>query len=317
MELNILVTGGAGFIGSHLSTFLIKNNHKITIVDSFHSYYSVKRKQEQLNEVESTGAFTFIELDLLDEQNCLQMMKKGQYDIVIHLAALPGVSYSIEKPLAYVDYDIKATINVLKAAGESGVKKVIFASSSSVYGDIQGRPLQEQLATGKVVSPYAASKYGAESFCHAYQSLYGFQLVILRFFTVYGPWGRPDMAIPKFINKLLKGEELEIYGQDTARDYTYIDDIVHGIYGAVHSQKESEVYNLGAGKSIPMKQLLSIFTRYFPTIKVKQMPHRQGDVTATWADITKAKQDLGYEPTVNIEEGLKRTIEWAKSYHLP
>jgi UDP-glucuronate 4-epimerase len=312
--MNVLVTGGAGFIGSHLARQLLFNHH-LTLVDNLHSYYDPLQKKAHLNEIHKLGLpFQFIEADLIDENSCKQLFEENSFDAVIHLAALPGVPYSIQQPHQYIDFDIKAVVNVLKHAGETGVKHVLFASSSSVYGNQTGISLKEEMANGQVASPYAAAKYGAESFCHAYQSLYGFQLTILRFFTVYGPWGRPDMAIPKFIKKLLYGEPIEIYGTQSARDYTYIDDIVNGIERALLYSKGNETYNLGFGEPIYMETLLSYLKERFPQMRAVQRETRQGDVKMTWSSIDKAKNLLGYTPLVNIEEGLDRTISWAKQY---
>lgn len=310
--MKILLTGGAGFIGSHLARKLLQRGHEVTIIDSIHAYYDVERKQQQLQYIQETGNITFHKKDLLDESAIKTVFHENQFDTVIHLAALPGVAYSLEAPDAYVDYDIKATINVLKLSGETGVNQVIFASSSSVYGEQEAIPLKEEMATGHVVSPYAAAKYGAESFCHVYQRLYGFHLSILRFFTVYGPWGRPDMAIPIFIDRLLKGEQIHLYGEGTARDYTYIDDIVDGIEKALHHPHENETFNIGSGKLVRMTTLLDELNKFFPDMDVVQRPFRTGDVSVTHADITKAKQLLGYDPKVSVEEGIARTVEWFK-----
>ncbi|MFZ3579956.1 NAD-dependent epimerase/dehydratase family protein [Virgibacillus sp. DJP39] len=313
--MNILITGGAGFIGSSLARKLLLDNHQITIVDNLHPYYSPEQKREHVNEVKSLGIpFQFIKVDLVDEISCKKVFEEGSFDVVVHLAALPGVPYSIKQPHQYIDLDIKMTVNVLKYAGETKVNHFIFASSSSVYGNQTGAPLTEEMANGQVASPYAAAKYGAESFCHAYQSLYGFQLTILRFFTVYGPWGRPDMAIPLFIRKLMAGDSLDIYGYNSARDYTYIDDIVNGIERTILYSKNNDTYNLGYGEPVYMEKLLDHLKSKFPRMKINQLKDRRGDVKMTWSNITKAKEKLGYNPLINIEEGLDITIRWAKKH---
>jgi UDP-glucuronate 4-epimerase len=312
--MNIIITGGAGFIGSHLAQRLLLDHH-ITIVDNLHPYYNPEQKRKHIDEIKKLGVpFQFFQADLMDESTCKRIFEENSFDVVVHLAAIPGVPYSIEQPHQYIDLDIKATVNVLKYAGETKVKHVIFASSSSVYGNQTGMPLSEEMANGQVASPYAAAKYGAESFCHAYQSLYGFQLSILRFFTVYGPWGRPDMAIPLFVKKLMLSEPLQIFGTQSARDYTYIDDIIDGIHRTILYSKGNETYNLGFGKPVYMETLLNHLSKRFPTMKIKQLGTRQGDVKMTWSNISKAKQKLDYQPLVNIEEGLDRTISWAKDY---
>ncbi|KRF55252.1 UDP-glucose 4-epimerase [Bacillus sp. Soil768D1] len=309
--MKIIVTGGAGFIGSHLVKRLIQENHDVYVIDCLHPYYSPKRKEKQLDHVASFGSFHFIQKDLLDREEMESIFKQISPHVVVHLAALPGVAYSIEKPLKYVDYDIKATINVLEASGKAGVSKIVFASSSSVYGNQSG-PFKEEMANGKVISPYAASKYSAESYCHVYEYLYGFQVNILRFFTVYGPWGRPDMAIGSFIKKLMNGEEITLFGDGRARDFTYIDDIVNGIYLSINQLMKSEVINIGSGRPILMDTLLAELKRHFPDMKINKEASRVGDVVNTWADISKAKQLLGFEPKVDFIKGLSETVKWAK-----
>jgi len=312
-SLNILVTGGAGFIGSHLVARLLSYGYDVAVIDCFHPYYSMERKRKQFQALTNGHHVRLYEIDLLEEEKVAQIFQAYKPNVVYHLAALPGVPNSLLQPLAYVDYDIKATINVLKAAGNVGVEHVLFASSSSVYGDLGEMPLKEEMATGRVVSPYAAAKYGAESFCHAYAQLFGYQLTIFRYFTVYGPWGRPDMAISRFIRQLLRNETITVYG-NAARDYTYVDDIVTGMMLALKRNGSNDVFNLGAGRPITMEQLLTYLRNEFPNMKVNDAPSRLGDVKATWADITKAQQAFGYEPTVTFEEGLARTIAWAKTH---
>jgi len=312
--LKILVTGGAGFIGSHLVSSLLARGYDVAVIDCFHPYYSVERKRKQFHALIGGHDVCVYETNLLEAEKVEQIFQQYQPDVVYHLAALPGVPNSLMQPLEYVDYDIKATINVLKATGKAGVKHVLFASSSSVYGDVGEMPLKEEMAIGRVVSPYAAAKYGAESFCYAYAHLFGYQLTIFRYFTVYGPWGRPDMAISQFIRRLLRKEAITVYGTNTARDYTYVDDIVNGMISALQRNGSNDVFNLGAGRPITMEQLLERLQIHFPGMKVHYASERAGDVKATWADITKAQQAFGYKPTVTFEEGLERTIEWAKRH---
>jgi UDP-glucuronate 4-epimerase len=310
--VKILVTGGAGFIGSHVASHLIKEHHNVSIIDNFHTYYSPQRKKKQLEQIQAVGPYNMYAQDLLNEEGCKGIFMRHSFDAVIHLAALPGVTYSIQQPDQYMDINLKGTLNVLKWAGQTGVKHVIFASSSSVYGDQEGQPLSEDMANNRVVSPYAASKGGAEALCHAYQNLYGFQLSILRFFTVYGPWGRPDMAITTFIRKLLNGEAIDVFGKESARDYTYIDDIVRGIHAALYSSSDHGIYNLGSGRPVSMSTLLEHLKRHFPHMCINEKPWRSGDVKMTSADISKAKEVLGYQPAVSFADGLAQTIKWAE-----
>ncbi|OEF96911.1 UDP-glucose 4-epimerase [Vulcanibacillus modesticaldus] len=312
--MELLITGGAGFIGSHLAIHLLQIGHSLTIVDNLNSYYSKERKIAQLNRVRQVGDINFYHVDLTDEEAVKKIFQTHQFNAVVHLAAMPGVPKSIELPLIYLENNMKSTVNVLKWAGETNVKHVIFASSSSVYGNRDGVPFSEEMVNGEVASPYAATKVGGESLCHVYQSLYGFDLSILRFFTVYGPWGRPDMAIPKFIKKLLNNEEIYIYDQESARDYTYIDDIVMGIEAVINNPRKKEIYNLGYGTPIKITQLLAKLKIHFPQMKVKMLTPRQGDVKMTWSDISKAKKMLNFSPQVDISEGLDKTIIWAKEH---
>ncbi|WP_270179512.1 NAD-dependent epimerase/dehydratase family protein [Alkalihalobacillus sp. CinArs1] len=314
--MNVLITGGAGFIGSHLAKYLIKEKHSVTVIDNMTSYYDVKRKGDHIDQVKKLGDFTLHQFDLLNEEKTMKHFKEHSYDAVIHLAALPGVQYSLLNPHEYIDQDIKTTVNVLKASGEIGVSHFLFASSSSVYGNADNGPVKEEDANGKVCSPYAAAKYGAESFCHAYQSLYGYKLSILRFFTVYGPWGRPDMAIPLFIKKFLNDQPIEIFGREQSRDFSFIDDIVKGISLTLKRQSsQSEIFNLGSGTPVSLDELITILQEYFPEGKLFERPHRAGDVKHTWSNISKAQEMLGYTPDIGINEGIRRTVEWAKNYY--
>jgi UDP-glucuronate 4-epimerase len=311
--VNILVTGGAGFIGSHLAAQLLRR-HNITVVDMFHPYYSPGRKRAQLEALRQAGSFRFYELDMRDEAACRRLFDNGAFDAVYHLAAVPGVTYSLSRPDEYIDHNVKATLNVLRSAGEAGVKHVLFASSSSVYGDRENVALTEEMANGQVISPYAATKVAGESLCHTYHYIYGYRVTVLRFFTVYGPWGRPDMAIAKFVREAMNGREIEVYGEHSARDYTYIDDITAGLEAALESPLDFGVFNLGGGRPVTMSELLEELRCRFPELKVVRKPQRMGDVKMTWADVTKANRLLGYAPKVSVSEGLSRTIAWAREH---
>lgn len=312
--LKILITGGAGFIGSHLAVKMLQEQHEVAIIDNLHPYYSPERKQQHLNEIETFGGFDFYQTDLLNREETFDIIKQISPDAVVHLAALPGVAYSILHPLEYIDYDVKATVNVLEGAGQAGVKQVVFASSSSVYGRMDNVPFKEDMATGKPISPYAASKYAAESFCHVYGHLYGMDMKILRFFTVYGPWGRPDMAIANFIKKLKNGEEITVFGQGGSRDYTYISDIVNGISLALSNLQGSAILNIGSGRPVTMGRLLDELNQFFPDMKVNHAGERTGDVERTWADLSLAKDLLGYEPKVDFSKGIQETVQWADKF---
>jgi UDP-glucuronate 4-epimerase len=313
-RLKMIVTGGAGFIGSNLSRRLLAEGHEILIIDELHDYYSVERKERQLKSVSEKGQFEFHKKSLLhDEGEVRSIFNAFEADCVIHLAAIPGVSLSLEVPNEYVDYDIKATVNVLRFAGESNVKHVIFASSSSVYGEQANVPLMESMATGKVVSQYAAAKFGAESFCHAYSAFYDYRMTILRFFTVFGPGGRPDMAITKFIRQLQNNQDITIYGNGTSRDYTYIEDCVEGIVCAINKAEGNNTYNIGSGRPVSIEEVVENLRTHFPFLKVNKDSVRQGDVSSTWADISKAKSLLGFKPVHTFADGLAKTVAWSKN----
>ncbi|XEC96573.1 NAD-dependent epimerase/dehydratase family protein [Paenibacillus tarimensis] len=312
--MNILVTGGAGFIGSHLSARLVRRKDvQLSIADNLHPFYEISRKQEQLQAIRDAGQFRFIELDLANEEACKALFEANAFDTVVHLAAVPGVAPSLNDPQLYIDMNIKAAVNALKWAGETGVRHIVFASSSSVYGEQEHTRLSEDMASGNVVSPYAATKASAECFCQLYKHLYGYRMTILRFFTAYGPFGRPDLAIPKFINKLLRGEAIDIYSMDTARDYTFVDDVANGIMRAVDLPEEDGIYNIGSGQPVAMSTLLSELERHFPAMEARLLPRRAGDVTATWADIRKAAERLGYQPSTSFREGLAKTVAWERA----
>ncbi|WP_210364989.1 NAD-dependent epimerase/dehydratase family protein [Bacillus sp. REN3] len=312
--MKILITGGAGFIGSHLAKRMLGEKHDVTIIDNLHPYYSPERKRKHLQQIGEEGRYRFYEADLLDREKTISLIKETSPEAVVHLAALPGVAYSVLRPLEYIDYDIKATVNVLDGAGQAGAGQVVFASSSSVYGMMENVPFNEEMASGKPISPYAASKYAAESFCHVYGHLYGMHMKILRFFTVYGPWGRPDMAIAKFIKQLQTGEEITVFGKGGSRDYTYISDIVNGISLAMFNLQESAILNIGSGRPISMEQLLVELKRFFPEMRVRHADERTGDVNRTWADLSLAKKLIGYEPRTDFSKGIEETIQWARRY---
>ena len=312
--MKILITGGAGFIGSHFAVKMLKEQHEVAIIDNMHPYYSVERKKQHLDVIKKAGDFQFYQADLLDREKTIDIIKRISPEAIVHLAALPGVAYSILRPLEYIDYDVKATVNVLEGAGKAGVKQVIFASSSSVYGMMRNIPFKEEMAAGKPISPYAASKYAAESFCHVYGHLYGMDVKILRFFTVYGPWGRPDMAIANFIKKLKNREEITIFGEGGSRDYTYVGDIVNGMSLALKNLEQSAIINIGSGRPISMDQLLDELKVYYPDMKIWREENRAGDVDRTWADLSLARELLGYEPEVDFRKGIAETVAWAEQY---
>lgn len=311
--MKILITGGAGFIGSHLAIRLLKSGNQPILLDDLDRAEQNPRKLYQLQQVKNSGSVPYYDCDLLNREKLMSIIKMEKPEAIVHLGALAGVSPSLQNPSAYIDVNIQGTNHILACAGEHQVKHVIFASSSSVYGEQFDVPLSEDMVTGRVLSPYAASKMGAESLCHAYHHMYGFQMNILRFFTVYGPWGRPDMAFSTFIRRIMNNQNLSIFGQGTGRDYTYIDDIVTGIMLTLGSS-ESDVYNLGSGRPVLMTEVINQLRSHFPNFELQYEKARKGDVTSTWADISKARLKLGYAPSISFKEGFEQTVAWAKEH---
>ncbi|ASI36614.1 MULTISPECIES: NAD-dependent epimerase/dehydratase family protein [unclassified Exiguobacterium] len=301
--MNIGITGGAGFIGAALATRLRTSGHTVSIIDAFTDYYASDLKRERAAELTRLGV-NICEADVhvgLDA-----WCSSGQFDALFHLAALPGVPGSLREPHRYIKEDIDMTVTVLEAAKQHQIQQVLFASSSSVYGEQTGA-LSEQQATGQVVSPYAAAKYSAETFCNAYQNLYGLQVTIFRFFTVYGPSGRPDMALYRFIEQALRGQELVVFG-DPVRDFTYIDDITRGMEQALQARAIG-TYNLGANRPESVRTIArSLSERY--GVPVTFTEQREGDVSMTWSNTEAARQAFDYTPSVTLNEGLERMITW-------
>jgi UDP-glucuronate 4-epimerase len=314
--MKCLVTGGLGFIGSHLTKALIENGHEVHIIDNLHDYYDPSIKQSHLYELKQMGTFHYVSLDLLDQDQLSAFFQnEGPFDMIIHLAALPGVRYSLTHPEKYVDIDIKATVHILQMCHHFQVPHFLFASSSSVYGEGFVGPCAEHMANGtNLISPYAVSKWSAELFVRMYAKLYGFDATILRFFTVYGPKQRPDMAIHRFISSILQGKELSLYGLETYRDYTYVDDIVKGILKAMNKTDGIQVYNLGSGKPVKLRELIELLeSKLNREIQKVILPRQVGDVSGTWADISLSYEHLGYQPTTTLSEGLDQSIQWLKS----
>ena len=308
----ILVTGGAGFIGSHLCERLLKDGKKIICLDNFDPYYGREVKMENIRECQKNKDFRLIEADIRDAGALEKVFKENEISQVVHLAARPGVRQSIKDPYIYQDINVRGTLNLLEAARKHGTGSFIFGSSSSVYGTAEV-PFREK-AVLCPTSPYGASKVGAEALCHVYSKLYGIKVTCLRFFTVYGPRQRPDMAIHKFTRLATEGKALPMMGSGTYRDYTYISDIIEGVVRAMGKGFDFEVFNLGTTKTIGIEELISMLGKELGAeVKVDRMPRQQGDVVATHADIGKAKEALGYEPRVGIREGIRLFVEWYRN----
>ncbi|MCU6600459.1 GDP-mannose 4,6-dehydratase [Peribacillus frigoritolerans] len=318
--MNILVTGGAGFIGSHLCDTLIKQGHNVFNIDNFNDYYDVKIKRANVSHHINNPSYTLIETDIRDFDSLEQIFSDNRIDLVVHLAAMAGVRPSIENPLLYEDVNVRGTINLLDLCKKYKVTKFIFASSSSVYGNNKSAPFSETDVVDFAISPYAATKKSGEIVGHVYHHLYNIDMILLRFFTVYGPRQRPDLAIHKFTNLISQGMELPFYGDgQTSRDYTYIDDIISGIVNSIHYIEENnnvyEIINLGGSQTISLSEmLLTIENGLGIQAKINRMSYQPGDVERTHADITKAKRLIGYNPSIKFIDGIKEFISWYNQY---
>ncbi len=312
----ILVTGGAGFIGSHLCERLLSNGVKVICLDNFDSFYDPNIK---IKNVEGIGKkfpdlFELVTGDIRNPEHLKGAFQKNRIDFVVHLAARAGVRPSIADPLLYQDVNIRGTIILLETCKENGIKKFIFASSSSVYGENQRVPFTEKDLDIQPISPYGATKRAGELLCYSYHHLYGMNIACLRIFTAYGPRQRPEMAIHKFTRLIEQGEKIPMYGDGfSRRDYTYIDDLIDGILSVIHHHKGFEIYNLGESQTTSLKELIRLIEESFgKKANIEMLESQPGDVSVTYADITKAERMLKYQPRVKMEEGIRRFVEWYK-----
>jgi len=317
----ILVTGGAGFIGSHLCERLLRDGVHVICLDNFDSFYdpNIKIKNVQGIVKKFPDRFELITGDIRNQELLSEFFKKNQIDLVIHLAARAGVRPSIAQPLLYQDVNIRGTVVILEACKEFGIKKLLFASSSSVYGENQRVPFSEEDLNIQPISPYGVTKRAGELLCYSYHHLNGMDIACLRIFTAYGPRQRPEMAIHKFTRLIDHGEKIPIFGDGSSRrDYTYIDDLIEGILSVIHHHKGFETYNLGESQTISLKELVQFIEEALgKKANIEMFEPQPGDVSITYADITKAKRMLGYQPKVNMKEGIKRFVEWYKAtYHV-
>jgi UDP-glucuronate 4-epimerase len=311
----VLITGGAGFIGSHLAERLLHDGDRVVILDNFNDFYDpeIKRRNISLAEKKDPGGqLSVVEGDLRDASLVRRLFADNGFDLVYHLAAMAGVRPSIKSPALYFDVNVNGTLHILEAAVEHGQPGVLFASSSSVYGGSPNIPFSEDDPVNQPVSPYAASKKAGELICHTFHHLYGLDISCLRFFTVYGPRQRPEMAVHLFADKIEKGEKVPMFGDgNTSRDYTYIDDIIDGVLAAAERCKGYEIYNLGNNEPVKLNDLIrKLGSTLARSPVIEQLPLPAGDVLQTWADISKAARDLGYTPTIDLDEGLKRFVQW-------
>ncbi len=311
----ILITGGAGFIGSTLSESLIENN-KIINIDNFNDFYNPDIKRDNIKKLINSQNYVLIENDIRNAEILDEIFERHKPDIVIHIAAMAGVRPSINSPELYEDVNVRGTINILQAMKKHGARNLIFASSSSVYGNDSKIPFKEDEPLGKVISPYAATKKSNEDFCYVYHHLYGLNIIALRFFTVYGPRQRPDLAIHKFTRMILNGEPIPFYGDGTTmRDYAYIDDVVRGINASVEyvlsNKNVFEIINLSGNKPVTLNEMVAQIEK--ATGKkaiINKLPMQPGDVIRTYADISKAQRLLNFQPNTPFEEGIRKFVDW-------
>ncbi|OMF32607.1 epimerase [Paenibacillus sp. FSL H8-0548] len=323
----IVVTGGAGFIGSHLCEALLQKGHKVINIDCFNDYYDPAIKRNNVMETQqlveklklADDCYTVEEGDLRDIDFLNRVFEENQVDMIVHLAAYAGVRPSIQNPVLYTDVNINGTVNLLEMSKKHNIKSFVFASSSSVYGNNTKVPFSEEDVVDFPISPYAATKKAGELLCHTYHSLYNINMACLRFFTVYGPRQRPDLAIHKFTKLISEGRPIPYYGDGSSeRDYTYIEDIIDGVIKAVEwaseGEKKYEVFNLGESNTINLKRMVeAIEDALGRNAEINKMPMQPGDVNRTFADVSKAKKVLGYKPSWHFEDGISKFVEWMKS----
>ena len=317
--MKILVTGCAGFIGFHLSKHLLEENNNVIGVDNINNYYDPNLKEKRLNILKKNKKFKFYKLDICNEDKIIKVFKK-RIDCVINLAAQAGVRYSLENPDAYFQSNLRGFYNILINSKRFKIKHLIFASTSSVYGNQKLMPIDENSDITNPIQFYAATKTSNELMASSFSQLYQMKISALRFFTVYGPWGRPDMALFKFTNNILRKKQIDIYNFGKhKRDFTYIDDCVNAIKLIIHAKKKRkkfEVFNIANGKSEKLEKYIKIIEKELKLkAKKKYLPLQKGDIQTTSANINKIKKFVNYKPSVNIETGIRKFIEWYKFYY--
>ena len=309
--MRILVTGGAGFIGSHLVETSLAAGHTVAILDDFNDFYDPQIKRANIEKISKDVPVH--QIDLRENDAVRNLFRREKFDTIAHLAARAGVRPSIQHPQLYYDTNVTGTLHLLDAARATGVERFIFASSSSVYGVSKTVPFSEEQHLTQTISPYAATKIAGEFLCSTYSHLYQLRVVALRYFTVYGPRQRPDLAIHQFTKKIHAGQPIDQFGDGTTRrDYTYIDDIIQGTMAALtYNGPLFDIFNLGESETIQLKDLIEKIEKALgKSAKINQLPEQPGDVPLTCADISKARKLLGYNPTTQLSEGLPRFIEW-------
>ncbi len=313
-----LITGGAGFIGSSLADNLLKENNKVIVIDNFCDFYDPSIKENNIKEALKNKNYRLYRGDIRDKDILDKIFNENNIDVVVHLAAMAGVRPSIENPILYQEVNCMGTQNILEIMKKYHVDKLVMASSSSVYGNTKEVPFREDMIVDFAISPYAATKKANEVMTHVYHKLQNLNVIMLRFFTVFGPRQRPDLAINKFTRLMLNDEEIPMFGKgDTSRDYTYIDDIVDGIKRScdyvMNNNDVYEIINLGNSSPITLKEMINIIGEVVGVVpKIKELPMQPGDVDRTYADVSKAKKLLGYNPKTSFKDGIIKFVEWYK-----
>lgn len=311
-----LITGGAGFIGSTLADKLLLENNKVIVVDNFCDFYDPKLKENNVKNNLENKNYKLYKTDIRQLEELDKIFSENKIDAIIHLAAMAGVRPSIENPILYQEVNGIGTQNILEMAKKHKINNLVMASSSSVYGNTKQTPFKEDFIVDYAISPYAATKKSNEVMAHVYHHLYNMNIIMLRFFTVYGPKQRPDLAINKFTRLMLENKSIPMFGDgSTSRDYTYVDDIVSGIVKSINyvenNKKVYEIINLGNSSPISLKEMINTIAKTLnKEVIIDKLPMQPGDVDKTYADISKARTLLGYEPKTTFEEGIKKFIEW-------
>jgi len=314
--MRILVTGGAGFIGSHVAKKLIERGDSVVIVDNFNDYYNPQLKEDRVKNVLGGLDFKLYRGDIRDQELMEEIFQKEEIDKVVHLAAMAGVRNSLKDPLLYEEVNVRGTIILLNLAVKYKIRNFVYASSSSVYGNNSKLPFSETDSVDTPISPYAASKKACELMAHVYSHIYHLPTTGLRFFTVYGPWGRPDMALFLFTSAIIEGRTIEVYNHgNMTRNFTYIDDIVSGTITTLDADLPYAVMNIGGDREEKLLRFIEVIEENVgKTAEKKMMPMQPGDVPSTVADIDRLRK-LGWEPTTRIEEGVKNFVEWYRGYY--
>jgi UDP-glucuronate 4-epimerase len=330
--MNVLITGVAGFLGAAIARVLLNHGNHVTGIDNLNNYYDVELKKARLSTLKKGDGVSFLKLDISQRDDIANLFANSSFDLVLHLAAQAGVRHSIENPTAYIDANLVGFGNILEGCRQHNVPQLVYASSSSVYGGNRNLPFVESEQVDHPVSLYAATKKANELMAHAYSKLYGLQATGLRFFTVYGPWGRPDMALFKFTRNILAGEPILVYNHgDMSRDFTYIDDIVEGVVRVIGGMPRDptrkklvcepeeaahKIYNVGYGARVQLMDFIAALENCLGRkAKLDFLPMQKGEVLATEADVTKLVSDFGYRPQVNVEEGIARFVAWYRTYY--